>query len=284
MGKASAKVEHSIGVVHNPSAQEFDGTLQVQLPPKAKDTNWAVYMWQEASKTFEQVASQITEHPVIHNYGKIDHDWMLFAHVKMAPNSLAYIKIMEAKEQAVELSAKSDNLVLRSFDVSGFKFTYTDAEKKATDFTINVGMYHADQGEDDYPDSDNCAEGAYLFKPSEFERWQYNFFNASQDTQVTKKFFEGPVVNQWRFDLVNHDTKETGILYVNKHKFGLRPIEVELQLNGININDGRGKDSIMNFHFENFGYANKTFFTDSNGLEMQKRIIDYRPLWEYSGD
>ena len=24
---------------------------------------------------------------------------------------------------------------------------------------------------------------------------------------------------------------------------------------------------------------NKTFYTDSNGLEMQKRILNYRPTW-----
>jgi hypothetical protein len=28
---------------------------------------------------------------------------------------------------------------------------------------------------------------------------------------------------------------------------------------------------------------NKTFYTDSNGLEMQQRITDYRPTWNYSG-
>jgi len=25
---------------------------------------------------------------------------------------------------------------------------------------------------------------------------------------------------------------------------------------------------------------NKTFFTDSNGLELQKRILNYRPTWD----
>jgi len=30
--------------------------------------------------------------------------------------------------------------------------------------------------------------------------------------------------------------------------------------------------------------ANSTFWTDSNGLEMQKRILNYRPTWDYSGE
>ena len=29
------------------------------------------------------------------------------------------------------------------------------------------------------------------------------------------------------------------------------------------------------------GFDNKkTFYTDSNGLEMQKRVIDFRPTWD----
>ena len=55
-------------------------------------------------------------------------------------------------------------------------------------------------------------------------------------------------------------------------------------MNGISVADGRGKDVIMNFQFDGFGNDNKTFYTDSNGLEMQKRILDFRPMWNYSGD
>lgn len=33
--------------------------------------------------------------------------------------------------------------------------------------------------------------------------------------------------------------------------------------------------------FEVHGFANnKTFYTDSNGLEMQKRVLNYRPTWD----
>jgi hypothetical protein len=40
-----------------------------------------------------------------------------------------------------------------------------------------------------------------------------------------------------------------------------------------------GYEVIANFHVENFD-NNETFFTDSNGLEMQKRILNYRPTWD----
>lgn len=39
-----------------------------------------------------------------------------------------------------------------------------------------------------------------------------------------------------------------------------------------------GYEVVPNFHVKNFDNQ-KTFFTDSNGLEMQKRVQDYRPTW-----
>jgi len=35
----------------------------------------------------------------------------------------------------------------------------------------------------------------------------------------------------------------------------------------------------MEFKIDNFD-NNGTFYTDSNGLEMQKRVLNYRPTWD----
>jgi hypothetical protein len=40
-----------------------------------------------------------------------------------------------------------------------------------------------------------------------------------------------------------------------------------------------GYEVIANFHVDNFDNK-QTFYTDSNGLEMQKRILNYRPTWD----
>jgi lysosomal alpha-mannosidase len=40
-----------------------------------------------------------------------------------------------------------------------------------------------------------------------------------------------------------------------------------------------GYEVIAKWHVENFN-NNNTFYTDSNGLEMQKRILNYRPTWD----
>ena len=52
----------------------------------------------------------------------------------------------------------------------------------------------------------------------------------------------------------------------------------------IPIFDGKGKDVTVNFRmFDGFD-ANKTFWTDSNALEMQERVLNYNPRFPWSPD
>jgi len=54
-------------------------------------------------------------------------------------------------------------------------------------------------------------------------------------------------------------------------------------LNSIDIKDDQGKDVAVNWHFDDF-HSNKTFWTDSNGLEMQERILNHRFTFKYETD
>lgn len=39
----------------------------------------------------------------------------------------------------------------------------------------------------------------------------------------------------------------------------------------------------MTVNFKSFDIDNSnTFYTDSNGLEMQKRVLNFRPTWNFS--
>lgn len=59
-------------------------------------------------------------------------------------------------------------------------------------------------------------------------------------------------------------------------------IEFEVLLDPISAEDG-GKEVTANFFAYNLN-NNNTFYTDSNGLEMQERVLNYRPTWNYSSD
>ena len=59
-------------------------------------------------------------------------------------------------------------------------------------------------------------------------------------------------------------------------------IKFDVDLNSLPNVDNKldGYEVIAEFQLENFK-NNKTFFTDSNGLEMQERILNYRPTWDF---
>ena len=44
-----------------------------------------------------------------------------------------------------------------------------------------------------------------------------------------------------------------------------------------------GHEVVVNFHVDNF-FNNQTFYTDSNGIDMQKRILNFRPTWDIQQD
>ena len=58
---------------------------------------------------------------------------------------------------------------------------------------------------------------------------------------------------------------------------------MEWSVNLGSIPDTRhGQEVTINFHSQEIN-NNNTFYTDSNGLEMQKRVLNKRPTWEWSG-
>ena len=56
--------------------------------------------------------------------------------------------------------------------------------------------------------------------------------------------------------------------------------EWEVYLGGL-PNDGMGRDVTVNWKSYDIN-NNQTFYTDSNGLEMQQRILNYRPSFNFS--
>ena len=56
--------------------------------------------------------------------------------------------------------------------------------------------------------------------------------------------------------------------------------EWEVYLGGL-PNDDTGRDVTVNWKSIDIN-NNQTFYTDSNGLEMQKRILNYRPSFNFS--
>jgi len=61
-------------------------------------------------------------------------------------------------------------------------------------------------------------------------------------------------------------------------------IEFDVELSEIPMLDERGKDIVVNWKMFDDFEANNTFWTDSNGLEMQKRVLNYNAKYRWKQD
>jgi len=61
----------------------------------------------------------------------------------------------------------------------------------------------------------------------------------------------------------------------------LNVLDVNVKLFGLPNNPDIGHEVTVNFEVKDFDNEN-TFWTDSNGMAMQKRVLNYRPTWELS--
>ena len=79
------------------------------------------------------------------------------------------------------------------------------------------------------------------------------------------------------FALVYMDSKKEAVYQaLIRLGEGFEPIEFEVQMLEIPLIDNKGREVVAKWTFD--GIDNEdTFYTDSNGLEMQKRVKDYRP-------
>lgn len=53
-------------------------------------------------------------------------------------------------------------------------------------------------------------------------------------------------------------------------------IQYSVEINSIDVADGTPKDITVNWKMYDGFDPNGQFYTDSNGLEMQKRVVDHR--------
>eukprot|EP01132_Coremiostelium_polycephalum_P008521 gene8521-10475_t len=115
--------------------------------------------------------------------------------------------------------------------------------------------------------SQQC-DGAYIFRPIDQNPYQYN-----NDTPIVK-FVTGPlsqyIIRYWSSSMI-----QTFRLYYNSEA-----LEIEEVIGPIDISDGIGKEVISRYT-TNLDTQN-TWYTDSNGMEMQKRVLNYRPSWNFT--
>lgn len=117
------------------------------------------------------------------------------------------------------------------------------------------------------------AEGAYIFMPAWDDPLPKLYSKIKEDVFYQK----GKFLEQWTLHFEDVNADERAVLRVRFSEFFNDMIEFDVELNPVPIHDGRGKDVTVNFKMFNGFDAQGQFWTDSNGLEMQERQIEFIP-------
>eukprot|EP01083_Nonionella_stella_P276753 940645_1 len=107
--------------------------------------------------------------------------------------------------------------------------------------------------------------GAYIFRPD------FNFSSPVGNGPVDVNISIGPVVQTLYQKWSSYITTITR-LYSNASY-----LEIEHTVGPIPLDSGKGNEIIMRFYSDLDN--NRTFYTDSNGREMMKRVFNYRESW-----
>jgi len=141
-----------------------------------------------------------------------------------------------------------------------------DSDKKTcatTQFNIKYNYYES------YQAPTGQQSGAYIFRPSD------KTFSGSLPyaPPQTASVYRG------KYLLQIHISSANIIADIRIYNDLSKGIELQTFINSISISDNQGKEIVMIVEAPNI--QNKdTFYTDSMGMELQKRVLNYRPTWK----
>jgi hypothetical protein len=116
-----------------------------------------------------------------------------------------------------------------------------------------------------FQEKEGQRSGAYIFRPEQPDSKAEKY-----DGFTTFDSFEGNVVAQMRLYGKEVDTTITGNIYTDF-------VEIQSYIKGIPLSE-QGQEVILHLNFDKIKNGG-VFYTDSMGLEMQERKLDYRPTW-----
>jgi len=131
-----------------------------------------------------------------------------------------------------------------------------------TNFNIKYNYYEGYQGS-------GQKSGAYIFRPS--EKTKNGAISYATPQKVT--IYQGKNLIQIHV--------ESGKIISNLRIYNDLATGLELQsfVDSIDISDNQGKEVVLVVTAPSIQNGN-TFYTDSMGMEMQKRVLNFRPTWD----
>lgn len=135
----------------------------------------------------------------------------------------------------------------------------------------NINRHFIDQKqftEEEKADAET-SEGPYIFKPEWRNPKPITYGKLSEEVAYEK----GDNIEQWTVLFDDADSEERAIVKVRLSALNPEIIEFIVELSTIPTKDSQAKDVMVNWKMFNGFDAKKTFWSDSNGLEMQERNV-----------
>jgi lysosomal alpha-mannosidase len=195
--------------------------------------------------------------------------------VDIEESSNAYVKLEVASGGSAKVVPVKELTIveqIKEFTIGNDKVRYTRGNQSfdltingvAETFKIFYNYYEGKTG-------DGQNSGAYIFRPVSQTSKTYS--------EIKKSYYAD---GQGAGIIILEGDRILTRVYFSKavdavRNFGLL---IETQIDSIPINDNIGKEVTLNIKTNKKN--NNIFTTDSMGLEEQKRVIDFRPTWNYS--
>eukprot|EP00331_Platyophrya_macrostoma_P022192 CAMPEP_0176445692 /NCGR_PEP_ID=MMETSP0127-20121128/23863_1 /TAXON_ID=938130 /ORGANISM="Platyophrya macrostoma, Strain WH" /LENGTH=983 /DNA_ID=CAMNT_0017831547 /DNA_START=80 /DNA_END=3031 /DNA_ORIENTATION=+ len=164
--------------------------------------------------------------------------------------------------KTVHISANRSLTVVR--DLSTFVLKDGDQEHP---FRVKINYYPS------FCQSGQQNSGAYIFRPAANAINQSIPYTSLGSAQV----FSGKVVSQ--VSLISDEVIVNMRFEVQQSS--TPGFDLETFVNSISVADGVGKEIVVIVESSEIN-NNQVFYTDSNGLEMQERVLNYRPTWNFT--
>lgn len=126
--------------------------------------------------------------------------------------------------------------------------------------------------------------GAYIFRPSN-DTISSPLSYGKARTPI--KVWNGDLVTQVKISYDDDKRKDKVVQWLTFFNsghtvlnYGLNNlVEIKTFVDSIDVSDKQGKEIIMDVQFEDFA-NDGVFYTDTNGLELMERKLNYRPTWD----
>lgn len=252
-------------------------TRQLVIKVKVPNNKLDVLDWKNKNLVADLICANKTD--------KKDCD--LYFSASLQGYALNYFKLVPNSSPAKTLYIESQKIpffyLYKTFQITSSKsikihkynnkFTYANCNSNPCqnqDFTLHFNYYvpHTGSGQN---------SGAYIFRPSSVETHSHS---KKYSEVKSKEIFVGQLVTVVHLVGKYIDTQMR--FYNNDNLFD-DMIEVENHIGSIPVGS-HGKEVVVVYEFKDI--VNKdstkklTWYTDSNGLEMQERKYNYRPTWD----